>query len=112
MLTPLHILTARLLTALTVLTALPAQRDQRYLELAYRQLQEYERENPQLDPERLGAGALEAAALADRAERYVTAGLAQCTGQWGRVDCERMLLAFQRVVLQFPSALPAPLLAR
>ncbi|HEX3525596.1 MAG TPA: hypothetical protein VH988_00890 [Thermoanaerobaculia bacterium] len=112
MLPPLHILTARLLTALTVLAALPAQRDQRYLEMAFRQLKEYERETPRLDPERLGAGALEAAALADSAEPYVTAGLAQCTGQWGRVECERMLLAFQRVVLQYSSALPAPLLAR
>jgi hypothetical protein len=96
-----------------------ADRDLRYLELAYRQLREFERENPKLDPERLGAGAVEAAALAvagrgaaDSAARYVTAGLDECTGQWGRVDCERMLLDFQRVALQFSAVLPAPLLAR
>src|SRR6185369_3793953 len=38
--------------------------------------------------------------------------LDECTGQWGRVDCERMLLDFQRVALQFSAVLPAPLLAR
>jgi len=93
-------------------------RDRLYLNLALRQTRQFERTMPHLDPERLGAAALEAAALARSAAsaadaaRWITTGLDDCTGQWEKVACERMLLAFQRVALQFPDALPAPLLAR
>jgi hypothetical protein len=98
-------------------------RDLLYLDLAFRQTRQFERTMPHLGPERLGSAALEAAALASAgksagrstaadAERYLTAGLDACTGQWHKVHCERMLLAFQRVALQFPAVVPEPLLTR
>jgi hypothetical protein len=93
-------------------------RDRLYLDLALRQTRQFERTMPHLDPERLGSAALEAAALAQTAQntadaaRWIAAGLDDCMGQWEKVACERMLLAFQRVALQFPAALPPPLLAR
>jgi hypothetical protein len=112
--------------ALTVSTACPAPaqspvlsaRDRLYLDLALRQTRQFERTMPHLDPERLGSAALEAAALAQSAAnssdaaRWVATGLDDCTGQWEKVACERMLLAFQRVALQFPDVLPPALLAR
>jgi hypothetical protein len=93
-------------------------RDRLYLELALRQTRQFERTMPHLDPERLGSAALEAAALAQSASssadaaRWIAAGLDDCTGRWETVACERMLLAFQRVALQFPAVLPPALLAR
>ena len=90
-----------------------------YLELALDQLRRFERGVPRLDEQRLGYGALAAAALAaygrptgDDAARWTAAALDACAGRWERVACERLLLDLQRITLQYPRVLPAALLAR
>jgi hypothetical protein len=96
------------------------QRRGRYLELALRQMRRLEQIERRLDTQRLGAGALAAAALAPasagapdgEASRWTGQLLEDCSGGWQRVACARAELSLQRIVLQFPRALPPALLAR
>jgi hypothetical protein len=108
------------------------QRRRGYLELALHQMHRLEQIEQRLDTQRLGAGALAAAALrpagsagndgsagapaaaggAGDAARWVEQLLEDCTGHWERVACARAELSLQRIVLRLPQALSPPLLAR
>jgi hypothetical protein len=109
------------------------QRRRRYLESGLHQMRRLEQIETRLDPQRLGAGALTAAALgqvggpgsagpsgnpageiagAREAELWTTQLLEDCGGHWERVACTRAELALQRIVLAFPRALPPALLER
>jgi hypothetical protein len=107
------------------------QRRRRYLELALHQMRRLEQIERRLDTQRLGAGALAAAALspagpdapstsdpgsaapaAGEAARWVEQLLEDCADHWERGFCARAELPLQRIVLRFPRALPPPLLAR
>src|SRR5882724_127542 len=95
-----------------------AARRVRFLELAVRQLRH---PAPGYGPSasRYAQGTLAAAALAVRGEptageaaHWAEAALDGCAGRWEKVECEAVLLAFQRVVLDAPGAVPSPLLDR
>jgi hypothetical protein len=105
------------------------QRRRRYLELALHQMRRLEQIEQRLDTQRLGAGALTAAALdpsggtgndepaappgaAGEASRWVEQLLEDCADHWERGFCARAELPLQRIVLRYPRALPLPLLAR
>jgi hypothetical protein len=97
------------------------QRRRQYLELGLRQMHRLEQIEQRLDMQRLGAGALTAAALrpegggagsAGDAAHWVEQLLADCGGRWDQVLCGRAELALQRLVLQFPRALPPALAER
>ncbi|HEX2643959.1 MAG TPA: hypothetical protein VHU81_13280, partial [Thermoanaerobaculia bacterium] len=101
----------------------PAGRDDRYLEIGLGQLRRLEKAIHRLDEQRLGAGALAAAALAARggteapahrsdAIRWATAALGSCGPSWARNNCERTQIALQRLALQYPEVLPAELRQR
>ena len=104
------------------------RRRRRYLESGLHQMRRLEQIETRLDTQRLGAGALTAAALgqtggpgpagsvaggeAGEAERWTTQLLEECGGHWERVACTRAELALQRIVIAFPRALPPALLDR
>jgi hypothetical protein len=95
-----------------------AARQERFLELVVRELRH---PAPGYGPSasRYASGALAAAALAARgrrtardAARWAEATLSGCEDRWEKVECETVLLALQRVALDYPTALPAELSAR
>lgn len=99
------------------------ERDLRYLEVGLGQLRRLEKAIHRLDEQRLGAGALAAAALAAQggteapahrsdAIRWATAALGSCGPSWARNNCERTQIALQRLALQYPEVLPAELRQR
>ena len=95
----------------------PARLD--FLGRSLAQLRRLERAIGEMGPNRDGAAALAAAALAShgRAEPAEAAGkvreaLDACAGRWHEVDCERGLLSLQRVAIQYPAVLPPPLAER
>ncbi len=97
----------------------PTGRALEYLEHGHGQLGRLERRIKRLDEDRLGAGALAAAALAAAgrptggdAARWAAAVLDACGGRWGKFRCQHAQINLQRIALQFPRALPPPLLAR
>jgi len=91
-----------------------------YLEESASQARRLEKLIKRLDETRLGSAALAASALAahgreawkGQAKAWVEATLERCAGHWNDLSCEMALASLQRVVLQFPQALPADLLAR
>ncbi len=103
-----------------------AVRESRYLELAVDQIRRMESKQGRLGPQfqqSLAAGALASAALAaqgrpDAAERrqdavrWGTGALDACASRWGNGKCARAQLPLQRLVLQYPSVLPAEMLSR
>jgi len=100
-----------------------APREVQYLELALAQIHRMEGNFKHIGKQPLGSGALIAAALAMEnrpdspalkadAVRRVTQILDECAGKWKRNECGRSQLPLQRVVLQYPQALPPELLAR
>ncbi|HEX9667973.1 MAG TPA: hypothetical protein VGC93_00695 [Thermoanaerobaculia bacterium] len=97
----------------------PAGRSLQYLEMGLGQLQRLERRIKRLGEDRQGAGALAAAALAAAgrptgadAARWTTTVLDACAGRWQRFQCQHAEMALQRIALQYPQALPPPLLGR
>jgi len=91
-----------------------------YLETSARQARRLERAIKTLGESRLGSAALAASALAasgrddwrPQAAAWARQALERCGGRWHKLDCEVGMLSLQRVVLQFPDALPPPLLER
>lgn len=92
-----------------------ADRKRRYLEISHRQMKKFS-ERIRLNEERLGPAALSAAAMAaagkptrEEAIRWTNEVLARCAT---RSKCDSTWMAMQRVVLQYPQALPPDLLER
>lgn len=97
----------------------PAGRALEYLELGHAQLSRLERRIKRLGEDRDGLGALAAAALAAAgrptaadAARWTASVLDACRGRWGKLQCQHAQLSLQRIALQYPQALPPPLLVR
>ncbi len=97
----------------------PDERAREYLERGLAQLQHLGGKIPRLGPQRDAAGALAAAALAARgaetraaARQFAASALGACEERWHRVECERVELALQRLILQYPKALPTALRQR
>lgn len=97
----------------------PAGRALDYLERGHGQLSRLERRLGRLDPDRQGAGALAAAALAAAgkptapdAARWTAAVLDGCGKRWGKLQCQHAQMSLQRIVLQYPGVLPPPLVER
>lgn len=92
-----------------------ADRKRRYLEISHRQMKKFS-QVIRLNEERLGPAALSAAALAvsgkptrEEAIRWTNEVLDRCAT---RQKCDSTWLAMQRIVLQYPQALPPDLLER
>lgn len=92
-----------------------ADRKRRYLEISHRQMKKFS-QVIRLNEERLGPAALSAAALAaagkptrEEAIRWTSEVLDRCAT---RQKCDSTWMAMQRVVLQYPEALPPDLLER
>jgi len=90
-----------------------------YLGRSLAQLRRLERAIGEMGANRDAAAALAAAALAahGRAEpaeaaTKVAEVLDRCPGRWQKAECERGLLSIQRVAIQYPDVLPAPLAER
>ncbi len=91
-----------------------------YLETSARQARRLERAIKTLGESRLGSAALAASALAasgrddwrPQAAGWARQALERCGGRWHKLDCEVGMLSLQRIVLQFPEALPEPLLGQ
>ena len=91
-----------------------------YLDTSARQARRLERAIKTLGESRLGSAALAASGLAangrddwrPQAAAWTRQALERCGGRWHKLDCEVGMLSLQRVVLQFPDALPPPLLKR
>jgi hypothetical protein len=97
----------------------PSGRALEYLELGHGQISRLERRIKRLGEDREGLGALAAAALAAAgrptaadAARWTESVLGACRGRWGKLQCQHAQLSLQRIALQYPRALPPPLLAR
>jgi hypothetical protein len=99
-----------------------SEREARFLELALEQTRKIEKNLGFPGRQPLGAGALaaaalsaqgrpDAAALRKEAAQRVEAILGACA-RWHTNECARAQLPLQRVVLQYPEALPAELLVR
>lgn len=100
-----------------------AEREVRYLELGIEQIRRMEAKRGGLGPEfqqNLAAGALASAALAaqgkpdaaqrrEDAVRWATAAVDACANRWPTGKCARAELPLQRLVLQYPEALPEAL---
>lgn len=107
-----------------VSTAQLAEREARSLELALERILRMDSRVPFIGAQPTGAGALAAAALAAQerpeagalradAARLTGKVLDVCADRWGsNEECARAQIPLQRLVLQFPRALPADLLAR
>lgn len=101
-----------------------SEREARSLELALEHVRRMEGRFSFIGKQPLGAGALAAAALAARggpeskalradAARLAGKALDVCAGRWGGdEECARSQIPLQRLVLQYPGALPPELLAR
>jgi hypothetical protein len=92
-----------------------ADRKRRYLEISHRQMKKFS-QVIRLNEERLGPAALSAAALSaagkptrEEAIRWTNEVLERCAT---RQKCDSTWLAMQRIVLQYPEALPPDLLER
>ncbi|HWN42394.1 MAG TPA: hypothetical protein VNW71_09235 [Thermoanaerobaculia bacterium] len=103
------------------------EREARYLELGIEQIRRMEVKRGGLGPEfqqNLAAGALASAALAaegaaegkadaakrrEDAVRWAAAAIDSCSKRWQNGKCARAQLPLQRLVLQYPDALPAEL---
>ncbi|HJX26708.1 MAG TPA: hypothetical protein VJ885_02255 [Thermoanaerobaculia bacterium] len=92
-----------------------ADRKRRYLDISHRQMKKFS-QVIRLNEERLGPAALSAAALAaagkptrEEAIRWTNEILDRCAT---RQKCDSTWMAMQRVVLQYPEALPPDLLER
>lgn len=91
-----------------------------YLAKAADQARRLEKAIKTLGESRLGSAALAASALAangreawrPQAVAWVEQALERCGGRWHKLDCEVGMLSLQRIVLQFPEALPDELLGR
>ena len=115
-----RIAAAAFLAAMTLLAATPpapearpgalSARDRQYLERALGQLREFERKVPAMGQQLWAAGALTVAALADgrsaEAARWAVSAVDSCAGSWHKVRCERAQMSLQRLLLQYPRALP------
>ncbi|HYX24693.1 MAG TPA: hypothetical protein VFC23_11115 [Thermoanaerobaculia bacterium] len=103
-----------------------ADREARYLEMELAQIRKLQSHFKWIGRQPLAVGALAAAALADRSDhqgrpdapqlraeaaRWVAGVLDSCT-RWYNNECGRSQLPLERLVLQYPQALPPELLAR
>jgi hypothetical protein len=99
-----------------------AERETRYLEMELAQIRRMKGHFDWIGRQPLAAGALAAAALASQgrsdaaalraeASRWVDGVLDSCA-QWHKNECARSQLPLQRLVLQYPEALPPAQLAR
>src|SRR5436305_7321740 len=103
-----------------------SDRETRYLEMELAQIRKLQSHFKWIGRQPLAAGALAAAALADRSEhqgrpdapqlreeaaRWVAGVLDSCT-KWYNNECGRSQLPLERLALQYPQALPPELLAR
>jgi hypothetical protein len=103
-----------------------ADRETRYLEMELAQIRKLQSHFKWIGRQPLAVGALAAAALADRSDqqgrpdapqlreeaaRWVAGVLDSCT-KWYNNECGRSQLPLERLVLQYPQALPPELLAR
>ena len=99
-----------------------SERETRYLEMELAQIRRLQSHFDWIGNQPMAAGALAAAALAsqgrpdsqqlrEEAARFVTGVLDGCK-KWHTNECGRGQLPLERVVLEYPEALPPPLLAR
>jgi len=96
-----------------------SQRRLQALELTLAQLHRREGRGGELGMVNWSGGVLVAGALAvagrptlEDVSRWAGAALGACAGRWQKLECQRLQLSLERLVLQFPAVLPADLLPR